>query len=87
MNFLLYVYLTQYIYFASCDHAREERAILQQFFTRKCRKGWIWGEGMRQTAEVGFISPAQTLASARDEVSHSLTSTEGLAALPGWMDG
>lgn len=40
---------------------------------------------MRQIAEVGFISPAQILASARDEASHSLTSTEGLAALPGWM--
>ena len=42
---------------------------------------------MRQTAKVGFISQAQTLASAQDEVSHSLTSTEGLTALPGWMDG
>lgn len=42
---------------------------------------------MRQTAEVGFILPAQTLASAWDEASHSLISTEGLTALPGWMDG
>lgn len=43
--------------------------------------------GMKQTAEVGFISPAQTLASAQDKVSHSLTSMQGLTALPGWMDG
>jgi len=34
-----------------CGDAREEGAILQQFFTRKCGKGRVWGEGMRQAAE------------------------------------
>ena len=38
---------------------------------------------MRQAAEVGFVSPAQTSASASDEASHSLTSPEGFTALPG----